>query len=56
MKLTSDMKVYRRSFYAGKKIAAMDIHQHLINVYGDQTRDVSILIRLVIHVSIAAAI
>jgi len=45
-KMASDMKVHTKqrdeiAFQHAEKIAPIDIHQHLLNVYGDQTVDVS---------------
>ena len=47
-KMVSDMKVRMKQrcvteFLHAEKIAPNDIHRHLMNVYGDQTVDVSIV-------------
>ena len=45
-KTVSDMEVWMKQIYVieflhVEKIARMDIHQRLLNVYGDQTEDMS---------------
>ena len=42
-RMASDMEVRRcvTEFFHEEKIAPIDIHQHLLNVYGDQTVYVS---------------
>ena len=45
-KMASDMEVCMKQIYVieflhVEKIARMDIHQRLLNVYGDQTEDMS---------------
>ena len=45
-KMTSDLEVHMEQncaveLFCAEKIALIDIHQRLLNVYGDQTVDVS---------------
>ena len=54
-KMASDMEVRMKQmcvieFLHAEKIAPSDIHQRLLNVYGDQTVDVSTVGRLVARI------
>ena len=46
-----EAKVCHWNFSMWKKIAPIDIHWHLLNVYGDQTLDVSTVRQRVVHFS-----
>ena len=55
-RMVSDMEVQMKQrcgteFLHAEKIASTDIHQHLLNVYGDQTADVSTVRQWVVHFS-----
>jgi len=55
-KMASDMEVHMKQrfvieFLHAEKIAPNDIHRHLLNVYGDQTVDVSTVRWWVAHFS-----
>jgi len=55
-KMTSDMVVHMKQrgvieFLHAEKIAPTDIHQHFLNIYGDQTMDVSTARWWVVHFS-----
>jgi len=55
-KMASDMEVRMKQrcvieFLHAEKIAPNDIHRRLLNVYGDQTVDVSTVRRWVVHFS-----
>jgi len=55
-KLVSDMEVWMKQrggikFLHEEKMAPIDIHQHLLNVYGEQTVDVSTVRQWVVHFS-----
>ena len=55
-KMVSDMEVcmkqkYGIEFLHVEKVALIDIHQHLLNVYGDQTVGVSTVMLCVVHFS-----
>jgi len=55
-KMASDMEVRMKQrcvieFLSAEKIAPNDIHRHLMNVYGDQTVDVSTVRRWVVRFS-----
>ena len=55
-KMASDMEVRMKQicvneFLHAEKIAPSDIHRRLLNVYGDQTLDVSTVRRWVAHFS-----
>ena len=53
-KMVSDMEVCMKQrcvteFLHAEKMAPIDIHQHLLNIYGDQTVDVSTVRWWVVH-------
>ena len=55
-KMVSDMEVSMKQrcvikFFCVEKMAPIDIHQCLLNVYGDQTVDVSTVRQWVVHFS-----
>ena len=55
-KLVSDMEVWMKQNYVTEllheeKMAPISIHQHLLNVYGDQRVDVSTLRLQMVHFS-----
>jgi len=41
----------RIEFFHAEEVAPTDIHQHLLNAYGDQTMDVSTVRQRVVHFS-----
>ena len=52
--MASDLEVYMKlqsatEFLHVEKIATTDIHQHLLNIYGDRTVDVSTVRWWVVH-------
>ena len=55
-RMTFDMEVFMKQrceteFFHVEKAAPTDIHWHLVNVYGDQTVDVSSVKQRVVHIS-----
>lgn len=55
-KMASGIEMHMKQWYVTElfhveKISPIDIHQHLMNVYGDQTVDVSIVKWWVLHIN-----